>query len=82
MLEQYSIPHKFVCTAQYIDNFDCSHYAKVISQLDPQLNRRTFLSPKARRTSDVAVRIGKLNDWNIMKRRNQMKTRNRSIYIS
>lgn len=76
MLEQYSILHKFVSTAQYIANSDCSHYAKVISQLDPQYNRRTCLTPEARRTPDVAVRIMKLNDWNIMKRRN------RGIYIS
>lgn len=82
MLEQYSIRHKFVRTAQHIENLDCSHYAKVISQLDPQHNRRTFLTPEARRTPDVAVRIGKLNVWNIMKRRNEMKRRKRSIYIS
>lgn len=82
MLEQYSKRLKFVCTAQYIENLDCSHYAKVISQLDFQHNRRTFLTREARSNPDVAVRIGKLNDWNIMKRRNQMKRRNHSIYIS
>lgn len=74
--------HQFVRTAQYIENLACSHYAKVISQLDPQHNRRTFLTPEARRTPDVAERMGKFNDWNIMKRRNQMKRGNRSIYIS